>query len=89
MENLSTLTGKYGEEGDKLLFKSAQQRRLSKIDRKALDKWRPKKSFINVPSISKRGLRFDLMVPFRPLRSHAATRGHFPFQALPDTARLA
>jgi histidyl-tRNA synthetase len=27
MENLETLTGKYGEEGDRLIFKSAQQRR--------------------------------------------------------------
>ena len=62
MENLSTLTGKYGEEGDQLLFKvlnngdylsKANKEALSALDSNAL-----------TSSISKRGLRYDLTVPF-------------------------
>ena len=62
MENLSTLTGKYGEEGDKLLFKVLNNGDfLQKADAEAL---RDKDSAKLVPSISKRGLRYDLTVPF-------------------------
>ncbi|MEZ5057849.1 MAG: histidine--tRNA ligase [Saprospiraceae bacterium] len=62
MENLSTLTGKYGEEGDKLLFKVLNNGDfLSKADEKALAE---KDSNALIASISKRGLRYDLTVPF-------------------------
>ena len=62
MENLATLTGKYGEEGDALLFKVLNNGDfLSKADDKALDE---KNSAKLVSSISKRGLRYDLTVPF-------------------------
>ncbi|MEL6922930.1 MAG: histidine--tRNA ligase [Bacteroidota bacterium] len=62
MENLSTLTGKYGEEGDKLLFKVLNNGDfLSKADPKALAE---KDSTRLVSSISKRGMRYDLTVPF-------------------------
>jgi histidyl-tRNA synthetase len=62
MENLETLTGKYGEEGDKLLFKVLNNGDfLAKADEKALDE---KDSNALVSSISKRGLRYDLTVPF-------------------------
>lgn len=62
MENLSTLTGKYGEEGDQLIFKvlnngdflkDADDAALSHRDAKKL-------SF----SICDRALRYDLTVPF-------------------------
>jgi len=62
MESLATLTGKYGEEGDQLIFKllnngdflsKAEEETLSARDSKAL-------SF----QISKKALRYDLTVPF-------------------------
>ena len=62
MENLDTLTGKYGEEGDKLLFKVLNNGDfLSKADPGALD---ARDSQAVTGSISKRGLRYDLTVPF-------------------------
>ncbi len=62
MESLSTLTGKYGEEGDKLLFKVLNNGDyLAKADKAALEAGDSKKL---VSSISKRGLRYDLTVPF-------------------------
>ena len=62
MENLSTLTGKYGEEGDKLLFKVLNNGDfLKKADISALEKL---DSNAAVSSLSKRGLRYDLTVPF-------------------------
>lgn len=62
MENLQVLTGKYGEEGDKLLFKVLNNGDfLSKADSMALE---AKDSNALIPSISKRGLRYDLTVPF-------------------------
>ena len=62
MENLSSLLGKYGDEGDKLLFKVLNNGDfLSKADEEALDK---RNSDQLAVSISKRGLRYDLTVPF-------------------------
>ncbi|MEJ7557225.1 MAG: histidine--tRNA ligase [Pedobacter sp.] len=62
MENLSTLTGKYGDEGDKLIFKILNSGDyLSKADRddlSALD------SNALIKSISEKALRYDLTVPF-------------------------
>ncbi len=62
MENLSTLTGKYGDEGDKLIFKilnsgdylsKANPAHLSALNSNAL-----------ISSISEKALRYDLTVPF-------------------------
>ncbi len=62
MENLSTLTGKYGDEGDKLIFKilnsgdyltKASSTHLSDLNSNAL-----------THSISEKALRYDLTVPF-------------------------
>jgi histidyl-tRNA synthetase len=62
MEDLSTLTGKYGDEGDKLLFKVLNNGDyLADADEKALA---ARDSDALVASISKRGLRYDLTVPF-------------------------
>ena len=62
IENLSTLTGKYGEEGDKLLFKILNSGDfLKKADLEAIEAGDYKKF---TSSISKRGLRYDLTVPF-------------------------
>jgi histidyl-tRNA synthetase len=62
MENLSTLTGKYGEEGDRLLFKVLNNGDyLNKSDDQA---YQSKDSNKFTSSISKRGMRYDLTVPF-------------------------
>ena len=62
MEDLSTLTGKYGDEGDQLLFKVLNNGDyLAKADEQALA---ARDSDALVASISKRGLRYDLTVPF-------------------------
>jgi len=61
MENLSVLTGKYGDEGDQLLFKI-----LNSGD--FLSKTREKDyaagSTAMLPKIAEKGLRYDLTVPF-------------------------
>ena len=62
MENLSTLTGKYGDEGDQLLFKVLNNGDfLAKADKEAIQNLNSRKL---VPSIAKKGLRYDLTVPF-------------------------
>lgn len=62
MENLSTLTGKYGEEGDKLLFKILNNGDFLKdVDAEALT---TRNSAKTLSAIAKRGLRYDLTVPF-------------------------
>jgi histidyl-tRNA synthetase len=62
MENLSTLLGKYGEEGDKLLFKILNSGDyLDKIPKEKFQN--PKQNEIT-GIISEKGLRYDLTVPF-------------------------
>ena len=62
LEKLSTLTGKYGDEGDKLLFKVLKNGDfLSKADPSVLE---AKNSTKLVSQICDRGLRYDLTVPF-------------------------
>jgi histidyl-tRNA synthetase len=78
MENLSTLTGKYGEEGDKLLFKILNNGDfLKEVDQELLN---TKGSAQVLPKIAKRGLRYDLTVPFA--RYVVMNRGQltFPFK---------
>lgn len=62
MENLSTLMGKYGEEGDKLLFKILNSGDyLSNLSPEELES---KSSNQLTTKISEKGLRYDLTVPF-------------------------
>lgn len=62
MENLSTLTGKYGEEGDQLLFKVLNSGDfLKEVDQTKLQS-RDSKSV--APDIAEKGLKYDLTVPF-------------------------
>lgn len=78
MENLSTLTGKYGDEGDKLLFKILNNGDFLKdADAEALAN---RDSNRLISSIAKRGLRYDLTVPFA--RYVVMNRGtlSFPFK---------
>ena len=62
MENLSTLMGKYGEEGDKLLFKILNSGDfLSKVTDDELKE----KNVLHLASrLCEKGLRYDLTVPF-------------------------
>jgi len=62
MENISTLMGKYGEEGDKLLFKILNSGDyLSKVNAEELNQ---PNSLKLTSKISEKGLRYDLTVPF-------------------------
>lgn len=62
MENLDTLLGKYGEEGDQLLFKVLNNGDfLSKVPTEILVEKDSKKA---TGHLSKRGLRYDLTIPF-------------------------
>ncbi len=62
LENLSNLMGKYGEEGDKLLFKVLNSGDfLAKVDASLLEN---RDSLHTAPRICDRGLRYDLTVPF-------------------------
>jgi histidyl-tRNA synthetase len=61
MENLSTLTGKYGDEGDQLLFKVLNSGEfLKKVDEESFKSGESKV----LPRIAEKGLRYDLTVPF-------------------------
>lgn len=64
MENLDTLTGKYGDEGDQLIFKVLNSGDyLSKVDslkQNAVELTAKKM----LPLISEKALRYDLTVPF-------------------------
>ncbi len=78
MENLSTLTGKYGEEGDQLLFKVLNSGDyLKDVDSSKLE---TKNSKLLTSEISEKGLRYDLTVPFA--RYVVMNRGEitFPFK---------
>lgn len=77
-ENLATLTGKYGEEGDRLIFKI-----LNSGDYAAKTKdedWNAKNSQRLISQISEKALRYDLTVPFA--RFVAMNHGQmvFPFK---------
>ena len=71
MENLSTLLGKYGEEGDKLLF-----RILNSGD--AFAKADPSKPL--TPQVCEKGLRYDLTVPFARFVVQHQNELSFPFK---------
>ena len=78
MENLSTLTGKYGEEGDKLLFKILNSGDfISKVSDDILTE---KNSNKLTTQISEKGLRYDLTVPFARFVVQYQSEITFPFK---------
>jgi histidyl-tRNA synthetase len=78
MENLSTLTGKYGDEGDTLLFKVLNSGDFAK---KAKEQdWNERNSNKLVSQISEKGLRYDLTVPFARYVVMNQTHITFPFR---------
>ena len=73
MENLTTLEGKYGEEGDRLLF-----RILNSGD--PFEPFRSQQNVIKTSDVAEKGLRYDLTVPFARyvvMHQHETT---FPFK---------
>ena len=72
MENLSTLLGKYGDEGDKLLFKILNSGDYaSGLDGEALR---------SASKICEKGLRYDLTVPFARYVVQHQNEIAFPFK---------
>lgn len=57
MENLSTLEGKYGEEGDKLLYRVLNSGPV-------IEDIKSKSGDIKMGDIAEKGMRYDLTVPF-------------------------
>lgn len=66
MENLSTLTGKYGEEGDQLIYKILNSRIHESRDKELLQKEfaLSLQSPRNSETLTEKALRYDLTVPF-------------------------
>ena len=62
MENLSTLMGKYGEEGDRLLFKILNSGDF--LRSMSIEDINESNSVKTANKISEKGLRYDLTVPF-------------------------
>lgn len=62
LENLSTLTGKYGEEGEQLLFRILNSGDFT--SGLAKDDWESGEMHRLRSKISDRGLRYDLTIPF-------------------------
>ncbi len=78
METLTTLLGKYGEEGDKLLFKVLNSGDfLSKTSPEDFEK---KESNAFSLLISEKGLRYDLTVPFARFVVQNRNEITFPFK---------
>ncbi len=78
MENLSTLMGKYGEEGDKLLFKilNSGDYLNGLTDAELLER----NSIKLTNKISEKGLRYDLTVPFARFVVQNRDKITFPFK---------
>lgn len=77
IENLTTLLGKYGEEGDKLLFRVLNSGNFlngltPSNDTFHAEKW--------APLISEKGLRYDLTVPFARFVVQYRNEITFPFK---------
>lgn len=82
MENLSTLLGKYGEEGDKLLFKILNSGDAFAGD--CIEQSRNSEGMVNSNSLSlkvcEKGLRYDLTVPFARYVVQHQNEITFPFR---------
>ncbi len=77
IENLSVLTGKYGDEGDQLLFKILNSGDfIQGIDYNQLREGYKKITY----KIAEKGLRYDLTVPFARFVSMNRNEIAFPFK---------
>jgi len=81
MENIETLMGKYGEEGDKLIFKilnngldnSDKEKQIREDFEKVLQGK-------NVKGITERALKYDLTIPFARFVAMNHNQLYFPFK---------
>lgn len=82
IENLNTLTGKYGEEGDQLLFKLLNSRLHENKNKEELKSEFEKMlcAPYNSELITERALRYDLTVPFARYVSQYRHQITFPFK---------
>lgn len=78
MEQLSTLTGKYGEEGDKLIFKLLNNGDF--LEKADADAYGQGDSAAFAGSISDKALRYDLTVPFARFVVQHQNELSFPFR---------
>lgn len=78
MENLSTLMGKYGEEGDKLLFKILNSGDF--LSGLTEEDYANRNSNKAVSRLSEKGLRYDLTVPFARFVVQYREQIKFPFR---------
>jgi len=77
-ERLETLTGVYGEEGERLVFKILNSgEKIKKADTEALARGENQK-FIH--SVSEKALRYDLTVPFARFVAQHRNELSFPFR---------
>src|SRR5881275_1252355 len=81
MENLDTLMGKYGEEGDKLIFKILNNglERPEKHEKAKAD-FEKVLEGKNISSLTERALRYDLTIPFARYVAMNHAQLHFPFK---------
>lgn len=77
-ENLSTLTGKYGEEGDRLIFKILNSGDFASKTTDA--NWNSKNSQKLTKEISEKALKYDLTVPFARYVAMNHGQLNFPFK---------
>lgn len=81
MENMETLMGKYGEEGDKLIFKILNN---GLSDPKNTDKARAAFEKViagkNDPHLTERALKYDLTIPFARYVAMNHNQLNFPFK---------
>ena len=77
MENLSVLTGKYGDEGDQLLYKILDSGDYLK--RTTVEDYQQGYSKL-MPKIASKGLRYDLTVPFARYVAMNRHEINFPFK---------
>lgn len=84
VENIETLTGKYGEEGDQLLFKILNSR---PHEAKDSDKQKMREAFestleksYNSKELTEKALRYDLTVPFARYVVQHQNEISFPFK---------
>jgi histidyl-tRNA synthetase len=74
MENIETLTGKYGDEGDKLMFRILNNGEIFEKSQASTTN----KDLINI--ISEKALRYDLTIPFARYVAMNRSSISFPFK---------
>lgn len=82
MENIETLTGKYGDEGDQLLFKILNSRQYEAKNKNELlsEFERSLEKNTNSVLLTERALRYDLTVPFARYVVQHKNEITFPFK---------